>query len=356
MPSFYGMAPTRSLAPLPASYANPNHNPHDNSPLTPDMPVPKFSDLPVAYEAALADWNSISHAHATVARFLANSEAFAPLAPDLYPPIPGGNTTPFGPALMHRSYAVSILWTLVHLSNILLLRSHPAMPPAAMVAAGVCAPATQPYAILIGRITAGMQIPSTSLTPSLGAALNESTLSLFFAGIQYRDPAQRDWLISRLLEIDRRTGWASAGAIARSCETTWERAADAGRGPPYDRRRTRKFGEEGPVDLDTPSHTANEGRVREGTFKGQWPVEDIREHVELGWTRERQLWEADGQDRRFVVKYATGMVPWAKNLLATDEDLRVDMEKVDIREANAAGTERERGEANHDRRDEEPGW
>jgi hypothetical protein len=225
-----------------------------------------------------------------------------------------------------------------------------------MVAAGVCAPATQPYAILIGRIVAGMQIPSTSLTPSLGAALNESTLSLFFAGIQYRDSAQRDWLITRLLEINRRTGWASAGSIARSCETTWERAADAGRGPPYDRRRTRRFGEEGPVDLNTPSHTANEGKIKEGTFKGQWPVEDIREQVELGWTRERQLREADGQGRRFVVKYNTGIVPWAKNLLATDEDLRVDMERVDIKKVNAAGTETESGDANHDRRDEEPGW
>jgi hypothetical protein len=304
------------------------------------MPHPKFSDLPAEYQAALADWNSISHAHATVARFLANSEAFAPMTPDLLPPIPGGNMTPFGPALMHRSYSVSILWTLLHLSSILLLRSHPSMPPAAMVASAVCAPATQPYAILIGRIAAGMQIPATSLTPSLGAALIESTMSLFFAGIQYKESPQRDWLITRLLEIDRRTGWASAGVIARSCETSWERAADVGRGPPYDRRRTRRFGEEGSVVLD-PDLGASRGQ---DIYKGSGAVGNFhgkREHIELGWKTERQLWEADGRDRRFVVKYRTGAIPWAMNLLGTDEDLRVGMENVGINgEANVAETER----------------
>jgi hypothetical protein len=343
MPKFYGMAPTRPPISLPASYANPNRTSGQNSPTSPNMPHPKFSDLPAAYEAALADWNNIFHAHTIVARFLANSEAFAPMTPDLLPPVPGGNMTPFGPALIHRSYSVSILWTLLHLSNILLLRSHPAMPPAAMVAAAVCAPATQPYAMLIGRITAGMQVPAASLTPSIGAALIESTMSLFFAGVQYKEPSQRDWLITRLLEIDRRTGWASAGVIARSCETSWERAADAGRGPPYDRRRTRRFGEEGPLLLDTHVSTGRE----QNTFRGPGEVGNlsaVREHVELGWTTERQLWEADGRERRFVVKYKTGMVPWAMNLLGTDEDLRVGMQNVEIEgDGNTMETGRERG-------------
>ncbi|KAF2714284.1 hypothetical protein K504DRAFT_369229 [Pleomassaria siparia CBS 279.74] len=336
MPNFYGMAPTRPPIPLPASYANPNFVPHQHSPPMPNEPHPEPSNLPAAYEAALADWNSISQAHATVARFLANTESFAPLPPDLYPPSLHGNMTPFGPALMHRSYSVSVLWTLLHLSNILLLRSHPAMPPAAMVAASVCAPATQPYAMLIGRICAGMHIPTsdaTALTPSLGATLIESTMSLFFAGIQYQDPVQRDWLITRLLEIDRRTGWASAGVIARGCETSWERAADLGRGPPYDRRRTRRLGEQGPVILDDPSSATTDAKWTNGRARG-----------EKEWSKERDTWEKDGEERRFVVNYRTSMVPWAMNLLATDEDLRVGMERVGLGgEINVAGTTRERG-------------
>jgi hypothetical protein len=70
----------------------------------------------------------------------------------------------------------------------------------------------------------------------------------------------------------------------------------------------------------------------------------VREHVELGWTTERQLWEADGRERRFVVKYKTGMVPWAMNLLGTDEDLRVGMQNVEIEgDGNTMETGRERG-------------
>jgi hypothetical protein len=167
--------------------------------------------------------------------------------------------TPFGPALIHRSYDISIIWTLLHLAKIILIRSHPAMPPAAQMAAGVGAQATQPYATLIGRITAGMRLPmGEDLSPSLGSVLTESTLSLFFAGVQYQDPRQREWLITRLLDIDRRTGWASAGIIARGCETAWEKAASMGRGPPYE-RRTRRVGEEGPVELESRSTTWSDG-------------------------------------------------------------------------------------------------
>lgn len=250
--------------------------------------------------------------------------------------------TPFGPTLLYRSYDIGILWALLHLAQILLLRSHPGMPPAAMVAAQVCAPATQPYAILIGRIAAGLSLPMTEdtpLTPSLGAALIESTMSLFFAGVQYQDTAQRDWLVTRLLEIDRRTGWASAAVIARSCETSWQKAAELGRGPPYSRRRTRQFGEDGPVALDA-----------DGSGEGGWGGEKVfgnaseRRGSERHERMPREQWES--QDKRFVVKYRTGFVPWAMNVLATEEDLRVGMERVGLNgEINAAGTALERKQA-----------
>ena len=221
--------------------------------------------------------------------------------------------TPFGPSLVHRSYDISTLWTLLHLSNILLLRSHPAMPAAAMIAAGVCAAATKPYAMLVGRITAGMPVPAsddTPLSPFLGAALIESTMALFFAGVQFQAPDQRAWLIKHLLTIDRKTGWATAAVIARSCETSWEKAADMGRGPPYAQRLTRRFGEEGPIALD-----------------------DARARMGVGTSREDGAppgMEQSGEgERGFVVgKKAIREMPWAKNLLATDEDLRAEMERV----------------------------
>jgi hypothetical protein len=310
MPDFFGMAPTGPTARLPRSYANPNY---ERSPPTPNTPHPKYRDLPAAYEAAIAEWDMISAAHASVSHILTNAEAFAPLPVDICPPVPGGmgNMTPFGPALIHRSYDISILWTLLHLAKIMLLRSHPAMPPAAQMAAGVCAPATQPYAILIGRINAGMQMPlSEDLSPSLGAVLTESTLSLFFAGVQYQDAKQREWLITRLLDIDRRTGWASAGMIARGCETAWEKAASMGRGPHY-QRRTRPVGEEGPIALGPQSST--------------WSDRNNDEYGGGGATRggERKV-----SERGFVVK--SRPPPWAMNLLGTEDDLRVGMERVGL--------------------------
>ncbi|KAH7062882.1 hypothetical protein BKA63DRAFT_188418 [Paraphoma chrysanthemicola] len=322
MPDFFGMAPAGPTAPLSSSYANPNY---ERSPPTPNTPHPKYLDLPAAYETAMIEWNSITAAHATVAQILTNAEAFAPLPPDLCPPVPGGtgNMTPFGPALVHRSYDISILWTLLHLAKIILLRSHPAMPPAAQMAAGICAQATQPYATLIGRITAGMQIPlGDDLSPSLGAVLTESTLSLFFAGVQYQDPVQREWLVTRLLEIDRRTGWASAGIIARGCETSWERAASIGRGPPY-QRRTRRVGEEGPLVLEeTELENSGDWRKKEGDASGQGAgrVSDA--------AGARRQSNNGSTERGFVV--TSRPKPWALNVFGTDEDLTEGMERVGL--------------------------
>lgn len=306
MPDFYGMAPTGPPAPLHRSYANPNY---EQSPKNINTPHPGLGDLPAAYDAALAEWETIAAAHATVSHIFTNAEAFSPLPDDMYPPVPGGptNMTPFGPALIHRSYDISILWTLLHLTKILLLRAHPAMPPAAQMAAGVAAPATQPYAILIGRITAGMQLPlGRDLSPSLGAVLTESTMPLFFAGVQYRDPKQREWLVSRLLEIDRRTGWATAGIIARGCETAWEKSASMGRGPPYE-RRTRRVGEEEPIEVDLEprmSTWSDKSDKESGRLSGQ--------NMERGWIVKRKS------------------PTFAVNVLGTEDDLREGFARVGL--------------------------
>lgn len=155
--------------------------------------------------------------------------------------------------------------------------------------------------MLIGRITAGMPIPITSdLSPFHGAVLTESTLSLFFAGITFQDPRQREWLITRLLDTDKRTGWASAATIAKGCETAWEKAAEMQRGPPYQRRTKRV--------VRATSDDDEEENVQEDN-KDRGRIQEI------------------DTEKRFVVKIRP---PWAMNLLGTEEDLRAAMERVGL--------------------------
>jgi len=315
MPNFFGMAPARPHAPITSNYANPDY---ERSPPTAHVPLPEYADLPSSYDSAIQEWDNINAAHATIAQVLSSTESFAPLPPELQV-IPPGETstmTPFGPALVHRSYDISVLWTLLHLAKIILLRSHPAMPPAMMMAAGVCAQATGPYATLIGRITAGMQLPtSADLSPFLGSVLQESTMSMFFAGVQYQDPAQREWTITRLLEVDRRTGWASAGIIARGVETSWEKAADMGRGPPY-KRRTRRVGEDGPLVLE-----------EEGGSPSTWRHHERDNAVAQG-ARMEEMVQDTSDERRYIVK--PRMVTWARNVFGTEEDLQAGMERIGL--------------------------
>jgi hypothetical protein len=209
---------------------------------------------------------------------------------------------------------------LLHLSKIILLRSHPAMPPAAMMAAGVGAPATQPYATLIGRIAAGMHFPlNDNLSPFFGAVLTESTMPLFFAATQYQDAAQREWTITRLLEIDRRTGWASAGVIARGCETAWEKAAALGRGPPYT-RRTRRAYEEGPLLRDDGGAGADAGVSPPPPNWRNKEVNAVGKGLRIGDDRTGEYMgvtdvgvDADGKSKEFVMR--SRPAPWAMNLL-----------------------------------------
>lgn len=44
---------------------------------------------------------------------------------------------------------------------------------------------------------------------------------------------QRHWLVRRLHNISRLTGWQSARQIADGCESAWIKAAQLGRSPPY---------------------------------------------------------------------------------------------------------------------------
>ena len=203
-------------------------------------------------------------------------------------------------------------------------------------------------------------------------------MPLFFAGITYTDPGQREWLIERLLQIDRRTGWASAGTIARSVETGWERAAGAGRGPEYRRRRTRRAGEEGPVVLGEEERVDDgeggvEVRVQEGgggvglagsngTSNGERGGNDSERRSGAGFavgggapltsaapgppntlptptgytSSGAQNPHAEAQsanekyDKRFTMRL--GRRPWAMGVLEVEEDLSDSMEKVGLRD------------------------
>lgn len=143
-------------------------------------------------------------------------------------------------------------------------------------------------------------------------------MSLFFAGVQYQDAAQREWTITRLLEIDRRTGWASAGIIARGVETSWERAAQMGRGPPY-KRRTRRVGEEGPLVIE------EEG----GSPSATWRHKEPDSAVGQGAMTQEAIDSGAENDRRYLVK--PRMVTWAKNVFGNEEDLASGLNGIQLR-------------------------
>lgn len=50
---------------------------------------------------------------------------------------------------------------------------------------------------------------------------------------QYQNAAQRNWTVNRLRDIARLTGWQTSHAIITGIETSWTKAAEVGRGPPY---------------------------------------------------------------------------------------------------------------------------
>lgn len=221
----YGMAPSAGPGVAPAAFTETG----DSSPYAGSTD----EDSLMSTSEAEAEWEGLLAAYDLYAGRL--GAGFAPLPADIAPPI----ATPFGPALQYRSHLIAVLWTYYYAGRIMLHRLHPCMPPAALVAAGAAAGATAQYAQIVGKIAAGIYYPQRSnleagsLNPTLGAALTEVTVPMFFAGVQLTDAAQRGWTVAKLRNIARITGWQSAAAIAGGCEASWYFAAKAGRGPPY---------------------------------------------------------------------------------------------------------------------------
>lgn len=289
-PAFFGMAPPpRQNVQMPASY-NPAHE-------TPGQQQhaksPEAFDMQVATAAALEEYGKIRAALRDFVTAM-SGEAFQPLDADCHTPL----DTSFGKALFYRSYDIGCLWAVYNMCEIIAIRSHPHMHPASHAAAAIAAKDTAFYAEQIGRIAAGIAPGPAAqpLNPTLGSALCESCMPSFFAAVQYQRPDQRHETVMRIFGIALRTGWGSAELIANGCETSWVKAAEAGRGPPYQR-------------VVRPQHS-NDPRLN-----GSW--ERLAPNLDPNVKPE----EMDDTDRRLVKVKANARLNWAIGIMGTEDDV-----------------------------------
>ncbi|KAG5950680.1 hypothetical protein E4U53_004599 [Claviceps sorghi] len=193
---------------------------------------PGDSASPESNELAEQEWESIRQAFETFENHL--DSRFKHLDSEYA----DRKDTPFGTALQYRTYSVAGIWMNYYMGLIHLYRSRPNMPPAAMQAAGMAAPSTAGYAIQIGRIAAGLADDLSNkkdISTTLAAALIESSFCLFVAAVQLQDNNQRCWVIQRVFDVARLTGWQTARKIAIGCESAWIKVAQLGHGPQYRR-------------------------------------------------------------------------------------------------------------------------
>lgn len=286
LPPFFGMAPPpRTNVTMPYSYMPTNGIPTGHS-------SPKeIEDLEAATLAAKEEHGRIRAALFTFQSSL--GEGFQPLSSEYQQEL----DTPFGKALFFRSYDIGCLWAIFHMATIITIRSHPDMHPAAHAAAAIAAPETNFQANEIGRIAAGIVPgpPDQPLNPTLGATLCESCMPSFFAAIQYQSAAQRHATVMRMYNIAQRTGWGSIELIANGCETSWVKAAAAGRGPPYAR-------------VVRPQQSSDP------RLNGSWERLDPDDEPD----------DEDERDRRLVRKKPTARLNWAIGVMGTEEDVVMD--------------------------------
>ncbi|EFQ99920.1 hypothetical protein MGYG_02927 [Nannizzia gypsea CBS 118893] len=300
-PPMYGMLPAGPVKLFSGFAAGSAHHP-SGSASSPSTTSTDETDLDARTAQAEAEWQDIL---AACERFeQAMGPAFAPLPPDGAPLI----TSPFGPALQYRTHIIGCIWGLYYMGRIILHRFHPSMPPAATMAAVVAAPRTAQYAQNIGRVAAGIPYDhrlhnnvnnnsafcsasagvgvgagaSSNLNVTIAGVLHELTVCLFFAAVQYVNPAQRAWTVAMLRDISIITGSKSPIAIARGCETSWTKAFEAGRGPPHQRMV---------FDFDPNLVCSREGVVADHS-----------------------------DDRRWVAVHRGGSISWAMGLLSIDND------------------------------------
>ncbi|CAM1511415.1 Fc.00g089280.m01.CDS01 [Cosmosporella sp. VM-42] len=237
-PPFPGMLPTHGKVKVPMGFSPPARD------TTPQSDSNEDIDPEVSFQAALQDWDEIRQGFEAFEHHL--GPEFQPLRPEYS----DRRESPFGMTLQYRTFSVAGIWMNYYMGMIHLFRTHPSMPPAAMQAAGLSARKTAGYAIQLGRIAAGLSDDCSQMAEigtMVSAAFIESCFCLFVAGVQYQEDAQRHWLVRRMYDISRLTGWQSAKQIADGCESGWIKAAQLGRGPPY--VRAPDIGAEVPISV-----------------------------------------------------------------------------------------------------------
>jgi hypothetical protein len=275
---------------MPSSY-NPSHPTATTSPQSTESP--ECLDLQAATAAALVEYGRIRAALRAFVAALSN-EAFQQLDADLQTPI----ATPFGPAIFYRSYDIGCLWSIYNMCEIIAIRSHPYMHPAAHVAAALAAKDTQFYAEQIGRIAAGI-VPGPAnepLNPTLGSSLCESCMR----------PDQRHFTVMRIYGISLRTGWGSAELIGKGIETSWVKAGEMGRGPPYQR-------------VEMPRHSDDPRLNHSWELRG-----DPNARPEEMDDNDRRLVtvKGDKEDRRLGIVKANARLNWAIGVIGMEEDVK----------------------------------
>jgi hypothetical protein len=178
-PMFVGMLPTRGKVVAPMGFSPPR----DTSPQSESL---EDDDLELATLAAHEEWEAIRHAFEIFRSRLGPD--FQPLAEEFS----DRRDTPFGTARQYSTFSLAGICMNYYMGLICLYRTHPSMPPAAMMAAGRAARETAPFAREIGRIAAGLTddvSDVTEISTLVGAALIECCFCLFVAGIQvYQTP------------------------------------------------------------------------------------------------------------------------------------------------------------------------
>jgi hypothetical protein len=224
-PPFFGMAPIAADQAAPDAYIKNATTPPYSSPNSSEGP----DDMSLYTQKALAEWYSIYLAHLELGKhFGAN---FQRLPDDLTPNV----HSPYGRPQIYTSFDIGVIWALYYAAQIVLIRSHPVMPPFSLVASGFAARFTAECAMSIGQIAAGMMPQNLDypLNPALGATLCEVMVPCFVAGVQFMKTDQRLWLVEKARRLEELTGWASIGMIGHGCEVAWERMGALGKGPPY---------------------------------------------------------------------------------------------------------------------------
>jgi hypothetical protein len=176
---FPGMLPRTTNVSVPMGFSPPRES-------SPSSDHTEDIDMDTCTREAYREWESLRRAFETLRSYF--GPEFEPLGPEY-----GDNReSPFGPVVQYRTFSIAGVWMNFYMGLIHLYRTHPAMPPAALMAAGMAARDTAEYAREIGRIAAGLSDDCSDITQIstlVGGAFIESCFCLFVAGVQVSCPA-----------------------------------------------------------------------------------------------------------------------------------------------------------------------